>query len=90
MLILFILFSNVFCILIQDYTPYVLLFLLVAVLVITITSLYDRLVVSIDSFICISVLFMTFTMCLYITITILLWVLSIYPFNKHYTIVILS
>ncbi len=30
-------------------------------------------------------------MCLYIiTITILLWVLSIYPFIKHYTIVILS
>ncbi len=27
-------------------------------------------------------------MCLYITITILLWVLSIYPFIKHYTIVI--
>ncbi len=26
--------------------------------------------------------------CLYITITILLWVLSIYPFIKHYTIVV--
>ncbi len=26
-------------------------------------------------------------MCLYITITILLWVLSIYPFIKHYTVV---
>ncbi len=33
---------------------------------------------------------MYITMCLYITITILLWVLSIYPFIKHYTIVILS
>ncbi len=32
---------------------------------------------------------MYITMCLYITITILLWVLSIYPFIKHYTIVIL-
>ncbi len=31
---------------------------------------------------------MYITMCLYITITILLWVLSIYPFIKHYTIVI--
>ncbi len=30
------------------------------------------------------------TMCLYTAITILLWVLSIYPFIKHYTIVILS
>ncbi len=29
-----------------------------------------------------------YTMCLYITITILLWVLSIYPFIKHYTIVV--
>ncbi len=28
-------------------------------------------------------------LCVYITITILLWVLSIYPFIKHYTIVIL-
>ncbi len=27
-------------------------------------------------------------MCLYITITILLWVLLIYPFIKHYTVVI--
>ncbi len=27
-------------------------------------------------------------MCLYITITILLWVLLIYPFIKHYTIVV--
>ncbi len=27
-------------------------------------------------------------MCLYITIIILLWVLSIYPFIKYYTIVI--
>ncbi len=27
-------------------------------------------------------------MCLYITIAILLWVLSIYPFIKHYTIVV--
>ncbi len=35
-------------------------------------------------------IFMHITMCLYITITILLWVLSIYPFIKHYTIVILS
>ncbi len=33
---------------------------------------------------------MYITMCLYITITILLWVLSIYPFIKHYTIDILS
>ncbi len=32
---------------------------------------------------------MYITMCLYITIIILLWVLSI-PFIKHYTIVILS
>ncbi len=32
---------------------------------------------------------MYITMCLYITITILLWVLSIYRFIKHYTIVIL-
>ncbi len=31
---------------------------------------------------------MYITMCLYITITILLWVLSIYPFIKHYTIVV--
>ncbi len=31
-----------------------------------------------------------FIMCLYITITILLWVLSLYPFIKHYTIVILN
>ncbi len=29
-------------------------------------------------------------MCLYTTITNLLWMLSIYPFIKHYTIVILS
>ncbi len=29
------------------------------------------------------------TTCLYISIIILLWVLSIYPFIKHYTIVIL-
>ncbi len=28
------------------------------------------------------------SMCLYITITILLWVLSIYPFIKHYTVVV--
>ncbi len=33
---------------------------------------------------------MYITMCLYITITILLWVLSIYPFINHYTIVILT
>ncbi len=33
---------------------------------------------------------MYITMCLYITITILLWMLSIYSFIKHYTIVILS
>ncbi len=33
---------------------------------------------------------MYITMCLYITITILLWMLSIYPFIKHFTIVILS
>ncbi len=32
---------------------------------------------------------MYITMCLYITITIMLWVLSIYPFIKHYSIVIL-
>ncbi len=32
---------------------------------------------------------MYITMCLYINITILLWVLSIYPFIKHYTVVIL-
>ncbi len=31
---------------------------------------------------------MYITMCLYITITILLWVLSKYPFIKHYTIVV--
>ncbi len=31
---------------------------------------------------------MYITMCLYITITILLLVLSIYPFIKHYTIVV--
>ncbi len=31
---------------------------------------------------------MYITMCLYITITILLWVLSIYPFIKNYTIVV--
>ncbi len=31
---------------------------------------------------------MYITMCLYITITVLLWVLSIYPFIKHYTIII--
>ncbi len=31
---------------------------------------------------------MYITMCLYISITILLWVLSIYPFIKHYTIVV--
>ncbi len=31
---------------------------------------------------------MYLTICLYITITILLWVLSIYPFIKHYTIVV--
>ncbi len=31
---------------------------------------------------------MYISMCLYITITILLWVLSIYPFIKHYTIVV--
>ncbi len=31
---------------------------------------------------------MYITMCLYITITILLWVLSICPFIKHYTIVV--
>ncbi len=31
---------------------------------------------------------MYITMCLYINITILLWVLSIYPFVKHYTIVV--
>ncbi len=31
---------------------------------------------------------MYITMCLYITITILLWVLSIYPFIKHYNIVV--
>ncbi len=31
---------------------------------------------------------MCITMCLYITITILLWVLSIYAFIKHYTIVV--
>ncbi len=31
---------------------------------------------------------MYITMCLYITLTILLWVLSIYPFIKHYTIVV--
>ncbi len=31
---------------------------------------------------------MYITMCLYITITILLWVLSTYPFIKHYTIVV--
>ncbi len=31
---------------------------------------------------------MYITMCLYITITILLWVLSIYPFIKQYTIVV--
>ncbi len=31
---------------------------------------------------------MYITMCLYITITILLWVLSIYPFIKHYTIIV--
>ncbi len=31
---------------------------------------------------------MYITMCLYITITILLWVLSIYHFIKHYTIVV--
>ncbi len=31
---------------------------------------------------------MYITMCLYITITILLWVLSIYPFIQHYTIVV--
>ncbi len=31
---------------------------------------------------------MYITMCLYITITILLWVLSIYPFIKHYAIVV--
>ncbi len=33
---------------------------------------------------------MCITMCLYITITILLWLCSIYPSIKHYTIVILS
>ncbi len=31
---------------------------------------------------------MYITMCLYITITIMLWVISIYPFIKHYTIVV--
>ncbi len=31
---------------------------------------------------------MYITMCLYITTTILLWVLSIYPFIKHYTIIV--
>ncbi len=31
---------------------------------------------------------MYITMCLYITITILLWALSIYPFIKHYTILV--
>ncbi len=31
---------------------------------------------------------MYITMCLYITITILLWVLSIYHFIKHYTIIV--
>ncbi len=35
-------------------------------------------------------IFMYITMCLYITITILLGVFSIYLFIKHYTIVILS
>ncbi len=35
-------------------------------------------------------IFMYISMCLYITINILLWVLSIYPFIKHYTIVSLS
>ncbi len=33
---------------------------------------------------------MYITMCLYITIIILRWVLSIYPFIKHHTILILS
>ncbi len=32
---------------------------------------------------------MYISMCLYIIITIMLWVLSIYPFIKHYTITIL-
>ncbi len=32
---------------------------------------------------------MYISMCLYIIITIMLWVLSIYSFIKHYTIVIL-
>ncbi len=32
---------------------------------------------------------MYITMCLYNTITIMFWVLSIYTFIKHYTIVIL-
>ncbi len=31
---------------------------------------------------------MYITMCLFIIITMMLWVLSIYPFVKHYTIVI--
>ncbi len=34
-------------------------------------------------------IFMYITMCLYITITIMLWVLSINPFIKHYSIVVL-
>ncbi len=33
---------------------------------------------------------MYITMCLYITISILVWVLLLYPFIKHYTIDILS
>ncbi len=32
---------------------------------------------------------MYMSMCLYITITIMLWVLSIYSFIKNYTIIIL-
>ncbi len=36
------------------------------------------------------IFFIYITMCLYIIITIMLWVLSIYPFIKHYTIVILA